>query len=229
MQINNKKPKPLKNKAFSGKSFYIALALSLVAIGSAAWFGVNSAIDNLKSTGEEPKTSQISSKEDEWEEPSNVQTQAPQSNVKEESSNVNTSAKAEEGYILPVSGKVLNNYSGETMVKSKTLNDWVLHTGVDIKAAVNTPVKAIAGGKITSVEKDDMWGTTVTIEHSNSIVSVYCGLKAPSTVKKGTVVKMGDVIGTVGNTAEIEESEESHLHFGVKKKGEWIDPLSICK
>ena len=74
-----------------------------------------------------------------------------------------------------------------------------------------------------------MWGTTVTIEHADGIVSYYANLKSAVSVKQGQQVKMGAVIGAVGETAEIEQAEESHLHFGVKKDGEWIDPMSLAK
>ena len=40
-------------------------------------------------------------------------------------------------------------------------------------------------------------------------------------------VDIGQTIGTVGNTAQCEIAEESHLHFGVKKNSEWVDPQSV--
>ena len=45
----------------------------------------------------------------------------------------------------------------------------------------------------------------------------------------GQSVKLGDVIGTVGETADIERAEESHLHLGIKQDGEWIDPVSFIE
>ena len=44
-------------------------------------------------------------------------------------------------------------------------------------------------------------------------------------VKEGDTVNSGDVIGSIGDTAEIEAAEPSHLHFALKRNGEWIDPV----
>jgi murein DD-endopeptidase MepM/ murein hydrolase activator NlpD len=55
----------------------------------------------------------------------------------------------------------------------------------------------------------------------------YFGLAQNVTVSVGQEVASGDVIGSVGDTAEIEIAESPHLHFGVRKNGEWIDPLSL--
>lgn len=74
-----------------------------------------------------------------------------------------------------------------------------------------------------------MWGVTVTVSHTNGYDSIYCGLKPSVPVKKGAKVKIGDIVGYVGNTAEIEIAEESHLHLAVKKNDSWIDPMSILQ
>lgn len=216
---------------FSGKGFYVALAVSLIAIGGAAWLGLNSAMNKLKEDntmdlGNTPSV--VEDQEDEWELPPK-QVVKPQSDVADTASQVTSTATTQEGYILPLKGEVLNAYSGDKVVKSKTLDEWVMHTGVDIKAAVSTPVKAIAAGVVKEVKNDDMWGTCVVIDHKNGYVSYYCNLKSAVNVKVNQEVKLGDVIGAVGETAEIEQAEEPHLHFAVQKNGEWIDPLSIIK
>ena len=74
---------------------------------------------------------------------------------------------------MPVSGDVVNAYSGEKMVKSKTLGDWVMHTGTDLAASAKTPVKAVSAGTVSAVETDELWGCPVTIEHANGVISYY--------------------------------------------------------
>lgn len=223
---------------FSGKGFYIALAISLVTIGAAAWFGINSAISKLEEkTPNEIETPPVKH-EDDWQLPSehtvdapkkDVPAQKPADNSDNKENEKKTDSQQVQGFVMPVKGSILNNFSGDKMVKSKTLDDWVLHTGIDIAAKENTPVKAMSAGKVTEVKEDPMWGTTVTITHSNGLVSYYAGLKAVPDVKQNQKVNLGDVIGKVGNTAEIEHAEESHLHFGVKKDDKWIDPISLIK
>ena len=221
------------HRFFSGKGFYVALAVSLVAVGGAAWLGVNSAINQLENNAPELQNNSQLEENNEWEIPdyeanvpqSDVPAEEPSSEPEEEPANT----AVEQGYILPLKGEVLNAFSGDKVVKSKTLDDWVMHTGVDLAAAISTPVKAMSAGKVIEVVNDDMWGTTVTIEPANGLVSYYANLKAAGNVKQGQQVKMGDVIGAGGETADIEHAEASHLHFGVKKNGEWVDPMSIVK
>jgi murein DD-endopeptidase MepM/ murein hydrolase activator NlpD len=221
------------HRFFSGKGFYASLAVSLVAIGGAAWLGVNSALDQLDRMNTTPNNvSQNEQKTDLT--PSDAEAGANQENVPvtppaEEpvSSAQETDAPVPEGYILPLSGKILNAYSGDKVVKSLTLDEWVMHTGIDLEAPVSTPVKAVSSGKVIEVKNDELWGTTVTIEHSDGVISYYANLKSAVNVKQGQQVKLGDVVGQVGETADIERADASHLHFGMKKDGEWIDPMQF--
>ena len=226
------------HRFFSGKGFYVALAVSLVAVGGAAWLGVNSAINKLENDKPEIENNSMITDDEDWGIPSDFEANAPQSNIPADTSDNESepveseptekaNSGVQQGYILPLKGDVLNEYSGDKMVKSKTLDDWVMHTGLDIAAEVGTPVKAMSAGKITEIKNDDMWGTTITITHDGGIESYYANLKASVTVKEGQSVKLGDVIGNVGETADIERAEESHLHFGVRKDGEWVDPMSL--
>ena len=227
------------HRFFSGKGFYIALAFSLVAVGGAAWLGVNSAMNKLDSDTPEPPAISQPADDTEWELPSTYEANKTQSSVPatpssgtEEPAGTEPEAPVEavmQGCVLPVKGEILNAYSGDKVVKSKTLDDWVMHTGVDIAAADATPVKAMSAGTVKEVKNDSLWGTTVTIEHAEGVVSYYANLKSAVPVKEGQSVKMGDVIGNVGQTADIERAEESHLHFGVKKNDQWIDPFSLIK
>lgn len=102
-------------------------------------------------------------------------------------------------------------------------------TGVDLKAEANSPVKAVCDGTVEAITEDPLWGITVTLSHDGGYQSIYCGLKPSVPVKKGAEVKVGDIVGYVGNTAEIEIAEDSHLHFAMKKNDEWIDPMGLIK
>lgn len=225
----------LKSKSvLSGKGFYIALVLSLVAIGGAAWLGISSAVKGLENNAEDDILPPKVITGDEWEE---KPAETKKDDIpKETDTKPDPTEEANEpvspepqGFIMPIQGDVLNPYSGDKVVKSKTLNEWVMHTGIDIKSEVGAPVKTISGGKVIEVKNDDRWGTLIVIEHPNGITSHYMNLKSATNVKQNQNVKLGDVIGSVGETCAIEKAEEPHLHFGVKQNGEWIDPMSICK
>lgn len=130
------------------------------------------------------------------------------------------------GFSIPLDGDIINEYSNGELVKSKTLGYWLTHDGVDIKAEANTAVMSAGEGVVYDVYDDTRWGTCIEIDHQNGVFSYYFGLANDIDVSKGDSVVTGQQIGSVGDTAEVESKEESHLHFAMKQNGEWIDPLS---
>lgn len=128
--------------------------------------------------------------------------------------------------VMPVNGEIINPFSNGELVKSQTLNVWKTHDGVDIAADVGTQVKSMNRGEVTEVREDALWGYTVTIDHGDGIVGYYYNLSSAVTVEEGDSVESGQIIGAVGDTAQIEAAEPSHLHFGLKRNGEWIDPIN---
>ena len=138
-----------------------------------------------------------------------------------------TEPAQQQAMVRPLNGEVINAFSDGELVKSKTLNVWKTHDGVDIAGALDEKVKSMTSGTVTKVYEDQMWGACVIIDHGNGLEGYYCNLSKDIPVSEGQKVSAGTVIGAVGNTAECEISEDSHLHFGVKKNGEWIDPIEL--
>lgn len=128
---------------------------------------------------------------------------------------------------MPVAGSVTTAFSGDTPIYDKTMCDWRTHNGVDIAAAEGTPVKACASGTVTDVSVDDMYGQQITIDHGNGIKSRYANLSSQVNVKKGQEVKVGDTIGSIGETAQAEIAVTPHLHFEMTKNGKQVDPLKL--
>jgi murein DD-endopeptidase MepM/ murein hydrolase activator NlpD len=128
---------------------------------------------------------------------------------------------------LPVSGEITVPFSNGELVKSQTLGVWKTHDGADIAAAAGTPVVAVTDGTVTDVYTDALWGVCVMIDHGEGLTSYYFNLDVNVPVVKDQQVKSGDAIGAVGQTAEIEIAEPSHLHFAVKQDGVWIDPIQF--
>ena len=114
---------------------------------------------------------------------------------------------------LPVNGEVMTEFAKEDLVYSNTLQEWIVHNGMDIKAEKTTVVKASADGTVKSIKNDPRYGLTVVIEHTNGFSTVYSNLLTAEFVVKGETVKQGQTIGTVGTTASFEISDEPHLHF----------------
>lgn len=129
----------------------------------------------------------------------------------------------------PVEGEVTTNFAKDTLIYSNTLQEWVTHNGIDIKADKATIVKASADGTIKSIKNDPRFGITVVIEHVNGYSSVYANLLTAEFVKEAEQVKQGQTIGTVGNTATFEIADEPHLHFEILKDNEYVDPNLYLK
>ena len=124
-------------------------------------------------------------------------------------------------------GKILNDYTGEKLIKSKTMNDWRVHRGIDIEMAVGTDVASIEDGKVLKVFDDKQYGKTVIIEHTGGYSSVYSNLDDEVLVEKEMKVKKGDIIGKTGNSAKAEKEEAPHLHFEIVLSGEQINPYEL--
>lgn len=223
------------------RGFYIALAVCLIAIGAAVYIGVGNMMRGLNDDETLDLSSPVS--QEDWSEPETEDVTKTESNLPVESQE-EASSKPQNtesappvqinrapavSFMFPLEGEVINPYSNGELVKSKTLKEWRTHDGVDLKAPADTPVKAACGGVVEDVAEDGRWGMMVTISHEGGYQTYYCGLKTDTEVSKGQEIKAGDIVGYVGNTAEIEISEESHLHFAMKKDGEWTDPMKLMK
>ncbi len=220
------------------KGFYIAMGVCLIALATAVYIGITTTMKRIN----EDKTMELNSTEqNDWVYPDTEDVGKEESDVPVESQVVSEQPAEESAleeqaaaaqvpsFMKPLEGEVLNAFSNGELVKSKTLNEWRTHDGVDLKAAANTPVKAAADGTVEDISEDTLWGVCVTVTHTGGYTTYYRGLKPDVEVKKGQNIAVGEVIGAVGNTAEIEIGEESHLHFAMKLNDEWIDPMSVME
>lgn len=137
--------------------------------------------------------------------------------------------KADPVFSMPVEGEVIKEYAKDKLVYSDTLKEWVTHAGIDIKSEKTTIVKASEEGTVKSIKNDPRYGLTVVIEHNNGFSTVYSNLLTAEFVTAGESVKKGQTIGTVGNTATFEISDESHLHFEILKDNVQINPNMYIK
>lgn len=107
------------------------------------------------------------------------------------------------------------------------MRDGRLHEGLDLVPGSGAPVQAIADGKVRiATESGGNYGVTVYIDHivdGELITSHYSHMQYDSLqVSAGQTVKVGDIIGKVGNTGR---SYGAHMHFELIVDGSTIDPL----
>lgn len=67
------------------------------------------------------------------------------------------------------------------------------------------------------------FGNRIEIAHADGATSEYGHLIRAPTLRPGAKVKRGDLVGYLGTTGNA-QGQGSHLHFGVKRNGQWIDP-----
>jgi len=70
-------------------------------------------------------------------------------------------------------------------------------------------------------------GMTVVIRHDGGYVTKYASLAQEVSVTPGDTVKVGQAIGTVGQTALLETAVGAHVHFSVTCDGEPVDPAEF--
>lgn len=212
-------------KVLGGKGLYITLGACLIAVGGAGIAAYNHAVNKIS----ENLTFSVSDSRSSLS--SILQADNKQSGVEmdndssmEESS---VTVPDTQPNVMPVNGEIINPFSNGELVKSETLGVWKTHDGVDIKAENGTQVKAMNRGTVTKIWEDPLWGNCMTIDHGDGIVGYYYNLAKAMTVIEGDEVDSGEAIGAVGDSAEIEAAEPSHLHFGLKRNGQWIDPITF--
>lgn len=130
------------------------------------------------------------------------------------------------GYVKPCDGYISREFSLDELTYSATMSDFRTHRGIDIVCEKGTPVVAVTGGKVTDIKNDTMYGITVTTQSPDGLILKYSNLSSVlySGIELGAIVKTGENIGGVGDTAICEAAEPSHLHLEAIKGENYIDP-----
>ena len=124
----------------------------------------------------------------------------------------------------PVKGDPIFGYSMEALSYNQTTRDWRVHNGIDLAAGDSEPVMAAADGEVYTVFEDNAMGHTVVIRHNDGYTTCYSSLSDSVAVKPGDKVTMGDTIGYAADSAIVESTLGSHVHFSVTHYDEPMDP-----
>lgn len=229
----------------AGKGVYIALCAGILAVGAVTFAGYKAAVGSLTKniipdvtiqTSPEPDidTSQVDKilSDIERDNPGSVPGGADvPTNPVQQPVDITDELQTlyyEQAKMFPVSGDIAGEYSWGELVKASS-GVWRTHDGIDLLADAGSDVKSMTSGTVTDIYSDPLWGNCVVIDHGETVIGCYYGLSPEISVAVGDSVGAGEVIGKVGNTADIESDMGPHLHFALKFEGSWIDPVSYIE
>ncbi|HEC1755758.1 TPA: M23 family metallopeptidase [Campylobacter lari] len=102
------------------------------------------------------------------------------------------------------------------------LNKKEFHPGIDLRAALKTPIYAPANGVVEyAAYSNNGYGYSVILIHNFGFKTVYAHMTRQDVVKAGQFVKKGDLLGYTGNTGL---STGPHLHYEVRFINKLLDP-----
>ena len=99
------------------------------------------------------------------------------------------------------------------------------HSAVDIVVNIGSSVTATSDGRVADTGYNSVFGNYIILKHDSGYQSLYAHL-SKITVKEGSYISKGSVIGLSGNTGQ---STGPHLHFSLFKNGQALDPLKYLK
>jgi len=108
--------------------------------------------------------------------------------------------------------------------KHPILNKIRAHKGIDYAAKTGTPIRATADGQVVFKGERGGYGNAIILQHGSKYRTLYAHMsRFNSSIKKGSHVKQGQIIGYVGMTGL---ATGPHLHYEFQVNGVHINPLS---
>jgi len=132
-------------------------------------------------------------------------------------------ARAEGSLEWPLHGSLVGHFGPETHPKWGTVTP---NNGVDIEAAVGTPVRAVARARVEYISEDyGTYGQMIILNHGDGYFTLY-GHLSEIDVTVGQEVEAGKQIARSGDSGSL---KGPILHFEVRKGGTPLDPEQWLK
>ena len=123
----------------------------------------------------------------------------------------------------PINGARMSSGYGKR--RHPVLGYTKMHKGVDFAAPTGTPIFAAGDGVVERAGWFSSYGKYIRIRHNSKLKTAYAHMsKIKASVKAGTRVTQGQVIGYVGTTGR---STGPHLHYEVLSNGAQVNPNSV--
>lgn len=115
------------------------------------------------------------------------------------------------------------------------------HYGLDLAAPLGSYIRNWWTGQVVEVSDDSRCGTSIVIQ-SGTWEHIYCHMSGGVEVirgqrylvdrpggiqiREGQMITTGSRIGRIGMTGR---TTGPHLHWGIKNKGQWVDPGKVLR
>lgn len=99
------------------------------------------------------------------------------------------------------------------------------HSGIDIRAPRNTPIRAARDGQVIFAGWMNGYGRSVVIRHDSAYTTLYTHAQTLR-VKKGAYVKKGTIIATVGTSGR---TTGPHTHFEIRYNNKPTNPMNYLR
>lgn len=126
--------------------------------------------------------------------------------------------KAKGGFRWPIMGRINSPFGWRQHPITKRKD---FHTGIDIKANRNDPIKAAGSGKVLYSGWMGGYGKVLVIEHPNGQSTLYAHCST-LLAGKGASVSSGQLVAKIGTTGR---STGPHLHFEVRNGNSPVNPI----
>lgn len=100
------------------------------------------------------------------------------------------------------------------------------HLGVDFEIEAGAPVMAISDGRVLRTGRNRAAGNFIVLEHPNGYQSFYNHMQKLESLRPNQIVAAGALLGQVGCTGFC---TKPHLHFALKRKGNFVNPISLIR
>lgn len=131
----------------------------------------------------------------------------------------------ETGYKLPVNGELTHEYE---FGWQPSYTQYRIHLGLDFAGNVGDEVCAVLDGEVVDLARTSTIGEVfITLKHADGNTSTYTYVDAKESLKVGSQVKRGEVIGTLAPVGGYENEKGTHLHLEFKNaQGKEFDPAT---
>ena len=126
------------------------------------------------------------------------------------------------GWLRPLSGAVTSGFGPRSSPGGVGSTS---HQGIDLAAAVGTPVRAAKAGRVASAGYVGGYGNYMVMDHGGGWGSAYGHLSRFSR-STGSRVSRGATIARSGATGNV---TGPHLHFEILRGGQRVNPASVMR